>query len=479
MNKLPRIMIAGTNSGVGKTTVTLGIMSALVQKGIEVQGFKAGPDYIDPSHHKFVTRNASRNLDTWMMGDSACREIFERSAVTADISVIEGVMGLYDGSVDSTGHGMTASDLAQAGSSAHLSKVLKTPVILVISAKGIAQSAGAVVIGYREFDKDINLSGIIVNNVSSRSHYDCIKRSIEDTCSVPVLGYLNKDKEITISERHLGLVLSEENSCHSVLYEGLGKMALETIDIDGLLGVARSAVAFPDYYKSIFLDGNGTVNVNLAIAKDNAFCFYYQDDIDLFESMGARIRYFSPLKDRQLPDDIDGIILGGGFPELNAEKLMENESMKKSILEAHKQGTVIYGECGGMMYLLERLIDCDGRSFKMCGILMGSARMENRRQGLGYIIAEATCDNVICKRGDTFRAHEFHWSKLLDVPENTIFSYKTRKSNGKESGYDGICKKNVLASYTHVHFSSNPELAKNLLLSMEKGSKNRKIKIWI
>ena len=456
-------MIAGTNSGVGKTTVTLGIMSALVQKGIEVQGFKAGPDYIDPSHHKFVTGNASRNLDTWMMGDSACRELFERSAVNADVSVIEGVMGLYDGSIDSTGH----------GSSAHLAKLLKTPVILVISAKGIAQSAGAVVMGYKEFDKDINLSGIIVNNVSSHSHYDCIKSSIEETCSVPVLGYLKKDKEIIIPERHLGLVPSEENVGQSNLYERLGKMALETVDIDGLLKVARSAGAFPDYDKSIFLDGNVIADINLAIAKDNAFCFYYQDDIDLFEALGAKVKYFSPLSNRRLPDDIDGIFLGGGFPELYTEKLMENDSMKKSILEAYNQGTVIYGECGGMMYLLERLIDCDGRPFKMCGVLRGSARMENRRQGLGYIIAEATCDNVICKRGDTFRAHEFHWSKLLDVPENTIFAYKTRKSNGKESGYDGICKKNVLASYTHVHFSSNPELARNLLSSMKKASENK------
>ena len=463
MNKLPRIMIAGTNSGVGKTTVTLGIMSALVQKGIEVQGFKAGPDYIDPSHHKFVTGNASRNLDTWMMGDSACRELFERSAVNADVSVIEGVMGLYDGSIDSTGH----------GSSAHLAKLLKTPVILVISAKGIAQSAGAVVMGYKEFDKDINLSGIIVNNVSSHSHYDCIKSSIEETCSVPVLGYLKKDKEIIIPERHLGLVPSEENVGQSNLYERLGKMALETVDIDGLLKVARSAGAFPDYDKSIFLDGNVTADINLAIAKDNAFCFYYQDDIDLFEALGAKVKYFSPLSNRRLPDDIDGIFLGGGFPELYTEKLMENDSMKKSILEAYNQGTVIYGECGGMMYLLERLIDCDGSSFNMCGVLSGTSRMENRRQGLGYIIAEATCDNVICKRGDTFRAHEFHWSKLLDVPENTIFAYKTRKSNGKESGYDGISRKNVLASYTHVHFSSNPELARNLLSSMKKASENK------
>lgn len=460
-------MIAGTNSDVGKTTVTLGIMSALVRKGIKVQGFKTGPDYIDPSHHKFVTGNASRNLDTWMMSDSVCRELFERSAINADISVIEGVMGLYDGSIDSTGN----------GSSAHLARVLKTPVILVVSAKGIAQSAGAVVMGYKEFGKDINLSGVIVNNVASHSHYDCIKRSIEETCSVPVLGYLNKNKEITIPERHLGLVPSEENIGHSNLYEKLGEMVLETIDIDGLLKAARSTDAFPDYNKSIFRDRNSASHVNLAIAKDNAFCFYYQDDIELFEALGAKIKYFSPLHDKCIPDEVDGIFLGGGFPELNAGKLMENETMRESILDAHNHGTIIYGECGGMMYLLEKLIDCNGRSFKMCGVLSGTSGMENKRQGLGYIIAEATCDNVICKRGDTFRAHEFHWSKLLDGPDDTVFAYKTRKTNGKQSKADGICRKNVLASYTHLHFSSNPGLARNLMLSMAKVSRSKVVSV--
>ncbi len=456
-------MIAGTNSGVGKTTVTLGIMSALVQKGINVQGFKAGPDYIDPSHHTFVTGNASRNLDTWVMGNNACRELFQRSAANADISVIEGVMGLYDGSIDSTGH----------GSSAHLAKILSTPVILVVNARGVAQSAGAIVMGFKEFDKDIQLSGVIVNNVASNSHYECIKKSIEDSCSVTVFGYLGKDKDIFIPERHLGLVPSDENRINSALYDKLGQMVLETIDTERLLKAAGSAGIFPDHNKSIFVNKNDSLNVKLAIARDNAFCFYYQDDIDLFESLGAKIKYFSPLNDRYLPDNIDGIFIGGGFPELYAAKLMKNESMSNSILEAHKQGVVIYGECGGMMYLLEKLIDCDGRSFKMCGVLKGTAKMENKRQGLGYVIVDPIYDNVICKRGDTFRAHEFHWSKLLDIPDDNVFAYNTRKSNGSKSGFDGLLNKNVLASYSHVHFSSNPKLAKDFLSAMAVTTKHK------
>ena len=449
-------MIAGTNSGVGKTTVTLGIMSALVQKGIKVQGFKAGPDYIDPSHHTFVTGNASRNLDTWVMDSNVCRELFERSATYADVSVIEGVMGLYDGSIDSTGH----------GSSAHLAKILNIPIILVINAKGVAQSAGAMVMGFKEFDKDINLAGIIVNGVANKSHYDIIKKAIEESCSVAVLGYLIKESDITIPERHLGLIPSKEKRINSALYEKLGQMVIETIDTDRLLDAARSADSFPDYKKSIFTDNNDPIQVTLAVARDSAFCFYYQDDIDLFESLGATIKEFSPLNDSSLPDDIDGIFIGGGFPELYAAELMENEDMRNAILQADKQGIVIYGECGGMMYLLEKLIDCEGRSFKMSGVLSGASGMENRRQGLGYVIADAVCDNVICKGGNSFRAHEFHWSKLHDVPDDTVFAYKTRKSNGKRTGFDGICKSNILASYSHVHFSSNPKLAENLLTTM-------------
>ena len=460
MSKLPRIMIAGTHSGVGKTTVTLGIMSALVKKGLTVQGFKAGPDYIDPSHHTFVTGNASRNLDTWIMGNGACCELFERSAVSADISVVEGVMGLYDGSIDGTG----------IGSSAHLAKVLKVPVILVINAKGMAQSAGAVVLGYKVYDKDVEVSGVIVNNVASDTHYNCIKKSIEEKSSVSVLGYIKQDRELTIPERYLGLIPFTERKNGSLLYEKLGEMVLRTVDIDGLLKVAHSADDFPDYHKAIFQNVESCFDIRMAVARDEAFCFYYQDDIELFESLGVRINYFSPLHDKRIPDKVDGVYLGGGFPELYAGRLMENKSMRDSILETSLKGTILYGECGGLMYLLEKLIDTEGRVFTMCGIVKGSCRMEKRRQGLGYITVHARCGTAICNRDDVFRAHEFHWSRLVDVPEETVFAYETRKSNGKRQGLDGIYIKNILASYAHIHFSSNPKLAKNLLSTMAKVS---------
>ncbi|MFQ5963599.1 MAG: cobyrinate a,c-diamide synthase [Candidatus Scalinduaceae bacterium] len=463
MIKFPRIMIAGASSGVGKTTVTLGVMSALVKKGMVIQGFKAGPDYIDASHHNYVTGNASRNLDTWIMGDDICCELFEHSAIKADISVIEGVMGLYDGSLDSTGR----------GSSAHLAKVLKTPVILVINAKGMAQSAGALVLGYKEFDKGLRLSGVIINNVASLNHYDCIKGSIEETCSVPVLGYLHKDRGITIPERHLGLIPFAEKKSPSSLYARLGEMILKTVDIARLIGVAHSADELPSHNKSVFQHKDTVCDVKIALAKDEAFCFYYNDDIELFESLGAKIIYFSPLNDKNIPGDVDGIFIGGGFPELYAEQLMMNSSMKNSILDASARDTIIYAECGGMMYLLEKVIGTEERAFKMCGVLRGTSKMENKRQGLGYVNVNALCGNLLCNEGDTFRAHEFHWSRLLDVPKGTIFAYETRKSNGQQNGLDGIYKNNVMASYTHIHFSSNPKLANNLLLSMSKASGNK------
>ena len=269
------------------------------------------------------------------------------------------------------------------------------------------------------------------------------------------------------------MIPSEEQKINSDLYDKLGQMVLETIDIDKLKEIAGSAGNFPEYNRSIFTERDSSLEVTVAVARDNAFCFYYQDDIDLFEALGAKIVEFSPLADKSIPDGIDGIFMGGGFPELFADRLSKNESMMSSILAAHKQGTVIYGECGGMMYLMEKLIDCEERLFKMSSVLNGTSSMENRRQGLGYVIVDTICDNVICNNGDTFRAHEFHWSKLQDVPDSTTFAYNTRKTNGRRTGVDGICKSNVMASYTHIHFSSNPELAINLLSSMAKISTHK------
>ncbi|HHT9110432.1 MAG TPA: cobyrinate a,c-diamide synthase [Candidatus Brocadiaceae bacterium] len=448
----PRILIAGTHSGVGKTTITLGIMSALTEKGYKVQGFKAGPDYIDPSHHTAVTERPSRNLDTWLMSRDVCLELFERSAADSDISVIEGVMGLYDGSLDGS----------ESGSTAHLAKILNVPIILVMDAKGMSRSAGAVVLGYMKFDEGVKISGVILNRVRSERHYISLKNSIEDTCKIPVLGYLPFQEDITLPERHLGLVPSIEQELSKSVYRKIGESLSATVDIERLIALANPANTLPSFQTTLFSGTKEKSHFRMAIAIDEAFNFYYHDNLDLLESYGAELTYFSPLYDKYLPADVNALYIGGGFPELHANVLAANTTMKESIRKAYKNGAIIYGECGGMMYLLEQLVDFNQKTHEMCGILKGKTQMENKRQGLGYITVQAEHDTILCKKGETFRAHEFHWSSL-HVPEGTPYAYSISKYNENKSRPDGLYKDRVLASYTHIHFATNPNLVKHFL----------------
>ncbi|MFN3533526.1 MAG: cobyrinate a,c-diamide synthase [Candidatus Brocadia sp.] len=453
----PRLLIAGTHSGVGKTTITLGLMSALVKKGYRVQGFKAGPDYIDPSHHTAITGRPSRNLDTWLMSRDVCLEVFERAMAGSDIAMIEGVMGLYDGCLDGT----------ELGSTAHLAKILDVPVILVMDAKGMSRSAGAIVLGYKHFDKDVKIQGVILNRVKSERHYTSIKKSVEDSCNTPVLGYLPFDEKIILPERHLGLVPSVEQELSKSVYQKIGNLLSTTVDIDKLIGIASSPSNLPAFKKTIFCEINERFNFRIAVAVDEAFNFYYQDNLDLLELYGAELTYFSPMYDKYLPADIHGLYLGGGFPELHAALLASNTTMKESIRKAHKKGVVIYGECGGMMYLLEQLVDFKKKTHEMCGILKGMTKMENKRQGLGYITVQAIHDNLLCKKGDRFKAHEFHWSSL-HVPEDTRFAYAISKCDDNKSRPDGLFTDRVLVSYTHVHFATDPNLVKHFLTVLSK-----------
>ncbi|MEK6636269.1 MAG: cobyrinate a,c-diamide synthase [Planctomycetota bacterium] len=456
-SNLPRILIAGTHSGVGKTTITLGLMSVLKERGYNVQGYKVGPDYIDPSHHTAVTGRPSRNLDTWLMSRDVCLELFERSLVQSDIAVIEGVMGLYDGCMDGTEYGSTA----------HLSKILNTPTILVIDARGMSRSAGAVVLGYKHFDKDIRIRGIILNRIKSERHYVSIKKSIEDNCDIPVLGYLSFNEEIILPERHMGLVPSAEQELSKSAYQKIGNLMSATVDIDRLISIASSVNSLPAFKKTVFVGNNDRFYFRIAVAVDEAFNFYYQDNLDLLESYGVELAYFSPIYDKYLPADIDGLYIGGGFPELYAAMLASNTTMKESIRKAYKNGVVIYGECGGMMYLLEQMVDFKNKTYEMCGILKGMTKMENKRQGLGYVTIQAQHDSLLCNNGDVFRAHEFHWSSL-HVPEGTSYAYTISKCDENKTKADGLFADRVMGSYAHVHFATDPRLAKHFLQNIKK-----------
>ena len=466
----PSLLIAGTHSGVGKTTITLALMATLKKKGLRVQGFKVGPDYIDPSHHTTATGIPSRNLDTWMMGPEACLELFTRAAREADISVIEGVMGLYDGHSDGTG----------AGSTAHLAKLLGVPVILVLDAKGLGQSAAAMALGYKLLDPEILLAGVILNNVASKTHLEYLKKPIEGQAGLPVLAYMEKDTNLRIPERHLGLPPSQElvGARHAVplLYGDLAERLI-WLGKKTPLEIAGLARGLPPQRPKVFSVGRGHPPEvdrapTIALARDEAFHFYYQDNLDLLRSLGAQLLPFSPLRDSTLPRETDLIYIGGGFPELYASQLEANLPMREAIRQAAEKGVAIYAECGGLMYLLERLINFEGRSYDMCGIFSGASQMGKKRQSLGYVTARAREDNLLCKRGETLRGHVFHWSRLVDVSKDSQkFAYGLEKCTGDvpaNLGQDGLQKDNVLASYVHVHFAQNPALAMNLLSSAKK-----------
>ncbi len=453
--KYPRLILAGTNSGVGKTTLTLGIMLVLRKKGLNVQPFKVGPDYIDPTYHTQVTGKASHNLDSWLLSPDVLLELFKRQAKTADISIIEGVMGLYDGLKDS-----------EEGSTAHLAKLLNCPVILILDAHSLSRSAAAIALGYREFDKKVNIAGIILNNIGSDNHYAYVKSSIEKKPKIPVLGYLPKNSGLKLPERHLGLVPTEKKKSPRDFYRRLVNLVEEHIDIDGILKISRQAKTLPDKKGQIFLPGFIKDRVNIAIARDKAFSFYYQDNLDILKHLGAGIIEFSPLRDKKLPEDIDGLYIGGGFPELFASRLSKNVKLKKEIYQRAEDGLPIYAECGGLMYLVERLIDFEKKIFPMVGVFKGSVSMAGRLQALGYVNAETVKNNILSKRGAKIRAHIFHWSYLDEIPKDTPFAYRIKKSKDKFF-YDGLVKKNVLAGYMHLHFASNINFAKNFIKSCQ------------
>lgn len=453
--KYPRIILAGTNSGVGKTTLSLGIMLVLRKQGLNVQPFKVGPDYIDPTYHAQVTGKTSHNLDSWLLSQDVIPELFKRQAKKADISIIEGVMGLYDGLKDS-----------EEGSTAHLAKMLTCPVILILDARSLSRSAAAIALGYREFDKKVNIAGIVLNNIGSDNHYAYVKSSIEKKTKIPVLGYLPKSPDLKLPERHLGLVPTEEKKLHRDFYRRLSNLVEENIDIGEILKISRQAQALPGKKRQIFLPGFIKERVTVAVARDKAFSFYYQDNLDILNHLGARIIEFSPLRDKKLPEDIDGLYIGGGFPELFASRLSRNVKLKKEIHQRAEDGLPIYAECGGLMYLVERLIDFEKKTFPMTGIFKGSVSMTGRLQALGYVNAETITDNILSKKGAKIRAHIFHWSYLDDIPKNMRFAYRIKKSKDKIF-YDGLVEGNVLAGYMHLHFASDINFAKNFIKSCQ------------
>lgn len=391
MNK---ILIAAASSGTGKTTVTLGIMHALKKRGLRVQPFKVGPDYIDTNYHQAITGVASINLDSFLIDDDAMlAALFEKHGQSADISVIEGVMGLFDGlGID-----------RDNSSTSFIAKCTKTPVILVVDGKAISTSAAAIVDGFNRFDPELTIAGVIINRVASENHFSLIKGAIERYTDVPVLGYLPKNAAVALPERHLGLVPKEEMTELETKWEVLGDLIAEHVDLDRLLAISKTGAKLTVHPPEIQVpDFSG---MRVAYALDAAFHFYYQDNLDFIRSTGATLIPFSPLEEREVPD-ADFIYIGGGFPEVFAERLAKNKSMHESILAAHEQGKPIYAECGGLMYLGSSL-EMEAESYEMVGVFDGVSKMTTRLRKFGYCIAEPLETHYSAKKGQLFAVMNF------------------------------------------------------------------------
>ncbi|WP_434577791.1 cobyrinate a,c-diamide synthase [Thermoanaerobacterium thermosaccharolyticum] len=433
-------MIAGTHSGVGKTTITIGIIGYLSKKQ-KVIPFKIGPDYIDAAYHRFASGNSAYNLDVYMLGDDYVKKSFLKHALSGDVALVEGVMGMYDG-INNTSY----------GSSAHVAKLLNLPVVLVVDASGMAASVSALIKGYIEYDRDVKIAGVIFNRVGGEKHYKLLKECIERDLGIKAFGYLPHDDRISLPERHLGLMPIfeiKENHNFSILYDSIG----EFIDVEGILDVCDV-----NFKKDDLIEEKVTAKtretVKIAIAYDEAFNFYYQDSFDALKEAGAELLPFSPLHDEALPKDISGIYIGGGFPEVFADKLSQNVRMLSLLKHNIDIGMPVYAECGGLMYLTKRIIDLDGNEHKMIGVFDLDAIMTKRLINFGYVEADVLQDNVLFKKGDVVMGHVFHNSKVSGEFNN--FVYDVHKPNSKENWLCGYVYKNCLATYVHVNLFSYP-----------------------
>ena len=454
----PRLVIAGTHSGAGKTTVALALMAALKARGLVVQAFKAGPDFIDPGHHQAVTGRPSRNLDGWMLGEVVNRDSFTRASADADLSIIEGMMGLFDGS----------SSVTERGSTAELAKQLHAPVLLVIDGSAMARSAAAMASGYAKFDPGLSVKAVVFNRVYSEGHYRLLRDAVEAETDLMVVGYLRPDASVTIPDRHLGLRTAIEQG-QTELYERLARSAANTVDLERVEALARSADDFADDLARPIRAGRLS-SVRIGVAHDAAFCFYYQENLELLESAGAEIVRFSPLHDDELPV-ADLLYFGGGYPELYGEALAGNVTMRRAVRQYVEREGAIYAECGGLMYLTQAIRDGDGRRHEMVGVFPAEAVMRKAGMTLGYRTVEVTQSCLLGGSGTSLRGHEFHYS-MLEPKGQLHYACSLSDAEGKLVGADGLMIGNTVALYSHLHFGSRPEVAMALVANAG-GSRKR------
>lgn len=433
------LVIGATHSSAGKTTVSLGLMAALKARGLAVQAYKVGPDFIDPGHHQAVTGRPSRNLDGWMLSREANLAQLEAGlGDSPEVAVIEGVMGLFDG----------LSGRSEAGSTAQMAKWLGLPVVLVVDARSMARSAGALVLGFKSFDPELTLAGVIFNRIGSPGHLRYLEEALEGT-GVTVLGGLPRDSSISVPERHLGLTTAEENPLGPV---GIGRLAglIEAnLDLDRVLDLAAEVEPESRAQPS----ETASAKVRIGVARDKAFCFYYQANLEALQRAGAELVFFSPLSGRP-PGNIDGLYLGGGYPELFAEQLAGQTELMAWITDRAGAGLPIYAECGGFMFLCREMIDQEGRSHRMTGLFELTTAMGKKFRALGYRRVELLRDCLLGRTGDVLKGHEFHYSGLTEPEKGPDRAYLVRTGRDDRQWEEGFRTANVLGSYVHLHFES-------------------------
>lgn len=448
----PRIIISAPQGRSGKTTITLGILNALTNRGLKVQPFKKGPDYIDPSWHTKVTKKYCRNLDCYMMDDETLKRSFIYGSQDADISIVEGAMGLYDG-----------FDLEGSGSTAQVAKIINAPVVFVVDTRRMTRSVAAMVMGFQQFDPEVNIAGVILNHVARARHERILRGAIEKYCGIPVIGCIPKDERLVIPDRHLGLVPAEEDRKYTEALNYIGQKIINNVDLDLLIKIANEAdpIHFTDFKQTKEIVQQDKIKIG--VIKDKVFSFYYPENLETLQDLGAELVYINSLKDEKLPD-IDGLYIGGGFPEVFAKELDKNKNLRKDIKLKAEAGLPIYAECGGLVYLGEKILLNDSE-FEMVGVFPFSVIMEDKPQGHGYTRLNVKNNNSFFQNaGLQIKGHEFHNSKIVNFDSDAYeYAFEVQRGCGINGQSDGIMYKNVIAAFNHIHSLATPEWAQGFV----------------
>lgn len=452
-------MIAGTHSGAGKTSVALALTAALRRKGVKVQTFKIGPDFLDPTYLALASQRPCYNLDGWMTNKAYVMELFQRAAHDADLAVIEGVMGLFDGADPATSEGSTAE----------IARWLNAPVLLTVNTHGIARSLAALVRGFCGFDKKLNIIGIVANHSGSKRHAEWLAESLAFSSLPPILAFIPRGAFPVLPSRHLGLVSADHRNLSRTILDQLASVFEKHSDLERIIMEARNAPQL-FYRESRALKPIAAGKVRLGLPYDEAFHFYYRDNLDALVDGGCELVYFSPLRDRHLPEDIHGLYFGGGYPEEHAGQLAENKDMIESIRRFALSGKPIYAECGGLIYLSQGIETENGQYF-LTGVLPVWTRMFKRLKALGYREARLLAETLFGVRGTQLRGHEFHYSELAEGPGGAVWekAYELKTRTSETLRVEGYRSGKILASYIHVHWASRPRVTASFIRHLEEG----------